>query len=229
MTLRHFDEAIFDRLACERVPVTRKDGKEYQFFCVSLPGLVGNKMFRGMIPVVYDSPEDVEAEYRLPCFAVVPSGMEAATNRMNGVRSIVSRLPAEGALAKTITRRDGVTASGWTAYEETPAPDPYDLSYEVKCRARKRGEQREMLQYLLKCFPKNLGIVYAKDSNGVEDSYTAHHEGVADSSEVTDVTERMFEASVSIRVEAEIDLLAQAEYPAVFAGVTLNFGVLEED
>lgn len=227
LTIRHFDEAIFDRLDCERVPVTRRDGVTLQFLCVNLPGVVGNKTFRGLIPVVFDSPEDVEADYRLPCFAVIPAGMEAASARMYGSTPIVSRLPTPDATQHTITRRDGVSVTGWSSYEETPAPDPYDISYEVKCRCRKRGEQREMLAYLLKCFPKNLGIVYAKDSNGEVGSFTAHHEGVTDSSEISDVTERMFEASVNIRVEAEIDLLAQEAYPAVFAGVTLNLSALE--
>lgn len=216
LTPRHFDEGVFRKIASELVEVDLSD-RRLSYYCVRIAGVDGPDRFGGMCPVIYRNPQELVADYMVPCFCVVPSAPEPDSARMMGVMDGV-RVPAAGAQARTITKMDGSTVSGFTAYEDFGISFPFNMTYEVECRAKKRGQDVLMFMHLLRKFPLNRGYVLVQHERDVR-SYTVFLEGTSDLTEVADVVNRTPGKSVSVRVEGELDIVSSVVSPSVFAGV----------
>jgi hypothetical protein len=224
ITPKHFDEGVFKRLGGELVEVVREDRK-LRCYAVRLKGVDGPPDFGGAIPIIHRFPQEVVADYLLPCFCLVPGVPESDDARMTGEMPS-ERRPADGAVARTVTRRDGTVETGYDRYETVPPAWPFSFPYEIEAHATLRGEERPMFLHLLRTFPKNRGWIAAADSSGEVRTYSAFLEGTGDLSEIQDILNRKPGKSVSVRVEGEISLFDASDDTSAFAGVTTSLSLL---
>jgi hypothetical protein len=223
ITSKHFDEAVFRKIGGELVDVVWPDGSR-RYYAARVVGVDGPDRFNGMIPVIYRNPEERVMDYLLPCFCVVPGAPDPDPARMQGAME-GTRAPASGAAVKTITRMSGEVVSGYDAYTTTSPAWPFNLPYEIECRGKKKGQERDMFLHLLKTFPLNRGFVVAT-VDGDSRSYSAFLDGTSDLTEIADVVNRVPGKSISIRVEGEIDLMEPSDSVSCFVGVTVTAHIM---
>jgi hypothetical protein len=123
-----------------------------------------------------------------------------------------SKVPGEGAneVASPIVNDP---RRSWDRVETKCQSEPVDIMYTISILARHRqgvGLRREVNEILKKVLAvyQVYGRVIVKDSLGDLRTYEAFREGISVLDDLSDVAGRMIGFAVTVRVEAEFDLVA---------------------
>lgn len=196
--LRDFDEGLVRTMGAELVEI-ELDNEIVQDYAIAIHGVTGPDKYKGMVPVIWQNPEDVYQEGLLPHVNISRSSVTPAMQRWfpGGYEY---RVPAS--TAHEVTAGNGV--KGPSALEFKPWAYPYDITYEVHIRARLRAQADMMLKQIGKKF-WSYGQIYLVDSEGAERGYYAFQESLDTLDEVADIADRMIGWTISLRCEAELD------------------------
>lgn len=153
------------------------------------------------VPVILNNPEQVYEKKTYPSLLIKrePFGQDRKRWGSYGQFDYVSGVPG--------TEQ---TVNGQTVYHKVeikPQAWPYTLNYTVTCFARYEYEAQTMMRQLLRSF-QPLGQINVTDSLGENRGYVFYNDSeVQDIGEFINVAERVHAYSISIRIEAEIDLV----------------------
>lgn len=223
--LRHFDQGVVDTLGA--VLLNMPNGQK--FYGVDVPGVTGSPTYpevpssapnvraRRYVPIKILTASSVYTPEIMPEIAIRPGEPTPDLERYQTAQKY--RWAARGSVKKTVTNSLGTSVSGFTQYEEREAPQPFDITYEFELRAKRRMDSIALLTYVLKIFPPRGGLIRLKDSAGEERTYEAFNEGVANLSELVGYGERMSAYTVTVRVEAELDLGVDEVQDAMTSGL----------
>jgi len=196
--LRNFDEGVVTTLGGELVLI-ELDGEQVQDYAVRINGVQGPEAWGGMVPVIFQNPEDVYQDGVMPHIAVSRTAITPAMNRWNPMGR-----------AYMVPAGDGETHRGSDGQqypkrvEIATYPYPYDISYDLHLRGRRRSEADLMLLHVGRYFFP-YGQVFLKDSEGDERGYYAFQESIDNLDEVAAIADRTLGHTLSLRVEAELD------------------------
>jgi len=175
---------------------------------VSVPGVDPPPGFPA-VPITFGDADDAFVNYLLPSIVVVREDVAPAMFRWHPGKEQY-RVPAVGSEFRTITGPGGQVKEGYTAYEAMPQAVPYDLSYSIHALHQRRGLRarqsgQALLMYLLHvCQP--YFTVFVTDTIGDRRIYFATAESLGSRDEVIDVADRTIGGTLSVTVEAELDL-----------------------
>lgn len=160
------------------------------------------------ILVTFAAPDDRVTAFTLPVIVIRRETVDPAENRWPS-HNLKYQAPAPGAVQVTV-QYGARTITGWSSYEEQVGAWPYDISYTISTLAQGRNCSREaqrMLKQVMRVFPPKAGCgVYVKDSLGTQRTYEAFSEGPDNLTEALDIVDRQAGFSISVRVQAELDL-----------------------
>jgi hypothetical protein len=173
------------------------------------------------VPITFNNPSGVYEDYVLPSIDVSRNDeFSIALNRFVPC-GLAYKAPATGASPETVTLPDGTEVNGYDNYETQQSAWPYDIVYTINIKAKYRRVARLILKKVLNIY-QAYGSVSVLDSLGDTRTYDVFNEGFSDTSEVLSIDERMASWSMTIRVEAEIDINDPVEYKAVTSLPTHN-------
>jgi len=196
--LEHFDVGIARTMGGELIDI-EFDGEVVQEYALRVDGVTGPKSYNGMVPIIFNAPEDAMQESLLPHVHIMRSSITPAMNRWHpGGREYYT--PA--AMAVPVVSSGGVT--GPSMLEQKEYAIPYDITYEVHLRARLRVQGDRMLRQVGRYFWA-YGQVFLLDSLGEERGYYAFQESLDNLDEIADIADRTMGHTISLRVEAELD------------------------
>lgn len=152
----------------------------------------------GNVRVIWANPEQVFQDFVMPAIVIRRDDISPALGRL-----MLGALQYSQGVSQAITV-GGV--GGFTHKETKPQAYPFDISYTVQSFARLQNQAVRMLSYVLRVYPPYCRVRVV-DSVGDERTYQGYMESIADLDEVTDAVEKMSAFSVSLRVEAELDLI----------------------
>lgn len=216
VTLRDFDQGIVETLGGRVV--------NSQYY-ITIDGVTPPAGEPG-IPVHFFFPEDQFANFRYPCFVVSRDDISIASTRLHPFLQQY-RAPAQTALPVQVSTPTGVKSY----YDRTAQRDqatPYDITYTVNMYNTLRGGSggkraaNAMLDYVLRVCPI-YGQVFVRDSLGDIRSYELFNEGIAALDDNAGISERTIMFAVTLRVEAEYDLLPEIEKKTVTQHPLANF------
>lgn len=199
--LRPFDEGIVVTLGAKIVD----DNYYLTLPSVSTPpGLPG-------IPVTFAYPEDVFEKHVIPAIIVRRDDISADMQRWHPGKEHW-KVPGEGSLQVGSPIPNDPRVS-WDRSETKYQSEPVDIMYTISILARHRqgiGLRREVNEILKKVLSvyQVYGRVIVKDSLGDSRTYEAFREGISVLDDLSDVAGRMVGFAVTVRVEAEFDLVA---------------------
>jgi hypothetical protein len=180
------------------------------------------------IPVTFSVPEDLFANQRLPMFVITRDDISVATSRFHFAAQKY-RAPAKTGLPVTVQTPNG-PKHGYTQMVDQWAATPYDITYTINAYHTLRGgfggkrAANKMLTHILQVFP-GFTQVYVKDSHGYWRTYEAFQEGVATFDDTPNISERIIQYGVTVRVEAEYDLSLPVVSPTVTKQPVANYTV----
>lgn len=198
--LRNFDEGLVVTIGGELINF-EIDGETVQEYALRVAGVTGPDAYRGMVPIIFQNPEDVYQRASLPHVVISRSGIQPAMNRWQpGARDYL--VPAEN--------------TGWVNVNGEQIPTiielkdpavPFDITYDLHIRARLRAQADLLLRQIGASMGHVLAysVLYLTDSEGEERSYEAFVESIDNLDEVADVSDRTIGHTISVRVEAELD------------------------
>jgi hypothetical protein len=184
------------------------------------------------IPVTFTSPEDLFANHRMPFFFITRDDISAATTRFHSLAQKY-RAPAKTSLPVSVQTPTGVR-HGYTEMVEQWAATPYDITYTINIYHTLRGGFRgkaaanKMLTHVLQVFP-SFTQVFVKDSLNEWRTYEAFQEGVTSFDDSPNISERLIQYAVTVRVAAEYDLSLPVTSPTVTSHPTAVFTVKRTD
>lgn len=194
------------------------DGEEVQDYAVQIPGVTGPDEYDGLVPVIFQEPEDVYQSGFLPHVAISRSAITPAMTRWHPAGKAY-QIPA--AVARMVTAQDG--SRGPSLNELKGYALPFDITYDLHMRGRLRGQANNMLQYIGR-FCWAYGVLYLTDSEGDERGYEAYVESIDNLDEVVEFSDRTLGFTLSIRVEGELDFSDPIVVPTMrSAGIGLDF------
>lgn len=208
VTIRDFDQGVIETLGATVHP----DNQYY----VNLPQMHEVQD----VPVVFNQPEQILVNHRLPVFAINRLDLEPDNARWHSVEQFEYR---EGIGNPEIV--DGVT--GYASYETKSQAWPFNIPYVISCYGRYEHEAQIMLRKMMRRFRPYCAI-FVRDSLNEIRSYTGFVEGaIANISETIDVADRVKAYSITVRVEAEIDLHDPFNLTDTLSGTISNVGILD--
>lgn len=152
------------------------------------------------VPIIFNNPEQIYESKIYPSFLITRTSIEPATQRWHSVGQLEYIAGVSG--TEEVIR--GV--SGFSKNETKVQAWPVDIFYDVSCFARYEHEAIPMVKTILRVF-KPYSRIKLLDSLGQERWYSAFAEsGVQDIGELADVADRLKAYTISVRVEAELDL-----------------------
>lgn len=175
------------------------DGETVQDYAVQIPGVTGPDEYDGLVPVIFQEPEDVYQTGFIPHIAISRSAITPAMQRWHPVGKAY-QIPA--AMAQTVTAQDGST--GPSLNELKGCALPFDITYDLHMRGRLRQQANNMLRYVGR-FHWAYGALYFRDSEGDERGYDAYVESIDNLDELVEFSDRTLGFTMSIRVEGELD------------------------
>jgi hypothetical protein len=196
--LEDFDLGLARTIGAKLTPI-ELDGEVTQVFAVDIPGVAGPDLYQGLVPVQMSEAEDVYADMVLPQIVIFRTAINPAMQRWfpGGYEY---QTPAKN--AQTVTAGNGV--QGPSLVERKDWTLPYDISYDIHIRCRRRFQADRILLYLQR-YVWAYGQIYLTDSEGDERGYYAFKESVDQLNELTDISDRSVGHTISLRVEAELD------------------------
>lgn len=224
VTLRDFDEGVFRTLRGAIV-----DRGWYINFATStaVPPAVAQlgakaEPARG-VPLIFYNPEDELSKYRAPFILARRTSIEPALQRFHPGQKQY-RVAGVGSVQRQVGTRTGPSST-----EELEQAEPYDISYDVVIVGKWRGvgentgqahQINDLLRYVLRCFKP--GSFLVRDSVGDIRQYEVFTESVSDNDDVLDIGDRSLGYSVTIRVQAELDILDPATESTIIIEPTIT-------
>jgi len=175
------------------------DGEEVQDYAVQIPNVTGPDEYDGLVPVIFQDPEDVFQTGYLPHIAVSRSSIAPAMQRWHPSGRAYQ---VAAKVAQTVTAQNGEI--GPTLNEYKGFAIPYDITYDIHMRGRLRQQANNMLRYIGSYYWA-YGNLYFIDNIGDERGYVAYQESIDNLDEVVEFSDRTIGFTISIRVEGELD------------------------
>lgn len=205
--ITNFDSAIVSGLGA--VPDTSNVNDP----CYKLSVAIGNSTIK--VPVYFSQPEPIFQKKVFP-FITITRDIVQARHRWMGVGQLEYRAGVSGT---SIILNSGV--SGFTQYQMKPQADPFDIAYTISIWDRYEKSALTILQKVLKAYPP-IGRLIVYDSLNLRRSYEYYLEGeIANLQEVIDPVTRARGYAITVRVEAELDLVEPYTSDSV-SGVSLE-------
>jgi len=215
----------FDRGVVETMGGVIVDGK---YYLVDVPGVLAPPGMPG-VPINFSFPEDTQDVYVFPMIVVTRQDISPAMNRYHpGTQQY--RVPAKGARPVEVKRYPNEAAlKGWNRMAERPAAIYYDIMYQVMVLGYRRGtpargNANALLEYFLAAYQPYTGV-YVIDSIGDRRLYFATTDAASPMDDAAVVGERIIGWSISMNVEAELDLNPELTYTTV-QSMALNLKVI---
>ena len=170
------------------------------------------------IPVHFQSPEDLFANFRYPAFVIMRDDISVASERLHSM-PLKYRAPARTAVPVSVSTPDG-QQNYYNRVAEKAGAVPYSITYSINVYHTLRGgfggkrAANTMLTYVLSTFP-SFSQVFVRDSLGMWRTYEAFQEGVVSFDDSPAILERMIQYTVTVRVAAEYDLSIVTTSPTV--------------
>lgn len=217
VSLRDFDQGVVSTMGAEVETWQSSTGDIYRNYFLNVDtaqGRVGRPGLPG-VPVVFAFPEDVFEKFDYPLIAVRRDDISPVMNRWHP-GTLQYRAPAGPANQVYLDPNPGNPASvevnGWDQVEQLQQAAPFDITYTVSILARSRGgmgqtnQANAILKALMKVYQPYtyLGVI---DSIGDFRSYECFMESISHLDEVPEVGDRVIGFTLTLRVEAELDLL----------------------
>ena len=202
-----FDRGVVTTIGGKLIDIQVDNGTR-KAYAVTVDGVKSKRpQYNGDVPVFFSFPEDVFQPYVLPCFVVKRGEPTPAFERSPWWGWI--RRPSEGAL-KFKVNVFGKEVEGYSSYDTAWKPVPFNMSYDVTVMGRTEHQAIGMLMHLLsKGFRPPYSSVEVYDSNGDRRLYDAGPISISDSSELSDVANRVISWIVNFEVQGELDLMGQ--------------------
>lgn len=217
--LRDFDRGVVETFGGQ---IVHAEDCEWNgnYFLLNVPGITPPPGMPG-VPVNFAFPEDTNDVFIFPSVVIVRDDISPATNRFHpGANQY--RVPANGALLVQ-AQWGNKTAIGYNKMAERGAAIPYDISYTIYIYAYRRGDTpgagqgiksnaNALLEHVLRWYQPYTAIdVY--DSVGDRRVYFANTESASSLDEAANIGERIIGWTVSMTVEAELDLTPELSHP----------------
>ena len=207
-----------------------------QEYAVVMAGVAGPTRFSGRVPVFFVAGSMPFQPKYFPCIVVRRTQLDPAFENgsqasgieyrkaADGASTVTATLPAGTVLTKRqlplVTSNDvnGIVLTGPDSWEVKPPATPFNIGYDIMLRTRGAGANREanlMFKQMLKiCTPRGFAIDVV-DSEGDTRGYDALLEGLAQTSDVLDLTARDVGWTLSVLVHGELDHFDPVDLPAV--------------
>jgi len=192
------------------------DDEEVQDYAVQIPGVTGPDQYDGLIPVIFQEPEDVFQEGFLPHISISRSAITPAMNRWHPVGKAYQ---VAASVAQQVVAQNG--SVGPSLNELKGYALPFDITYDIHMRSRLRGQANLMLKYMGR-YIWAYGNIFFTDNEGDERGYVAYLESIDNLDEVVEFSDRTIGFTMSIRVEGELDFSDPIVVPTMrAAGISL--------
>jgi len=174
------------------------------------------------VPITFNNPSGIYEDHVLPSIEVSRNDeFSVALNRWTPC-TLAYRAPATGAVAKQVTLPSGTVVDGYDKYETQQSAWPYDVIYTINIKAKYRRVAQEILSKIVRIY-QPYSLINVIDSLSETRTYSAYNEGFVDTSEILAIDDRIISWSLTLRVEAEIDMNDPVEHKAVFQLPEINF------
>ncbi len=197
--IRSFDEGVIKSLG--GVVRTSGDGKN-NFYVPITPGSCMTPGTSLDLPVIFGNPDPLFEKKTYPAFVVTRGSVTPALERWH----------SQGAMQEFYgVLGTEVVVDGKTRYnqvEQSPQAWPYDITYTIAVYSKYEYEAQTLLRHMMMKFPPRCHVSIV-DSLGDVRTYDAFVDSdISDLSEIVDISDRVKSYSLSLKVEAEIDLVA---------------------
>jgi len=193
------------------------DGEEVQDYAVQIPGVTGPDEYEGLVPVIFQEPEDVFQVGYLPHISISRSAITPAMQRWHpGGRAY----QVAAKVAQMVEGQNGQI--GPTLNELKGYALPFDITYDLHMRARLRQQANNMLRYLGQYYWAYSNL-YFTDNEGDERGYVAYQESIDNLDELVDFSDRTLGFTMSLRIEGELDFSDPIVVPTMrAAGISVG-------
>lgn len=215
--LRNFDQGVIETLGAENDPnaFVMVNGQRIPDPCFKLD-VNGTE-----VPVYFSQPEPVFKKKVFPFITVNRDDVTPVMSRWHGPGQLEHKVGASG----VVVLPNGVSGYGSSSLKFQAYP--YDISYTISCWDRYEASVQPILAKVLRALPP-IGRIMVKDSLNLSRSYEYYSEGsIANLQEVIDAATRARGYAITIRVEAELDLLDRITTNAV-TGIDLSLFVKKD-
>jgi len=196
--VENFDEGVALSLQGQLVDV-QLDGVTSQEYAVGIPGVVGPSYTGGMVPIIFENPDEAVGESKLPNINVMRTAIDPAFQRWHSGK-YAYRVPAPS--SKVVKGSHG--RRGPDLVEKKPYAFPFDLSYDVHCRAKLTTDGHKIFRHVGKHLWA-LGFVTVIDSEGAPRTYDIIQGSIGNLADLAEVGKRTLGHTVPIRVIGELD------------------------
>lgn len=221
ISLYHFDMGVIETLGAQMI-----DGA---FYLTNVKGMSVEAGQPG-VPIYFQISDDLYKTHKLPSIVIRRTTIAAALNRWHP-GTLQYRIPA-----KTAQQVEHNGIAGYSHYEEQQQAVPYDITYSIVIQARNRAgvssfqinHAEALRDYVWRIYQPR-SCVYVRDfTDKGEDKvhyrgYTVLADDISPESQVLEVTGRIIGYSMSITVQAHIDLNKAVIRPAVISSPTLSY------
>lgn len=215
--IRNFDQGIVETLGAEADPNAfhMVNGQKIPDPCYKLD--VDGKE----ISVYFSQPEPVFQKKVFPFITINRDDMTPAMSRWHGPGQLEHKVGASG----VVVLPNGV--SGYASSSMKYQAYPYDITYTISVWDRYESTVQTILAKVLRALPP-IGRILVKDSLNLLRTYEYYSEGsIANLQEVIDAATRARGYAITIRIEAELDLLDSITTNAV-TGIDLSLYVKKD-
>lgn len=175
------------------------DDEQVQDYAVQIPGVTGPDEYDGLVPVIFQEPEDVYQVGFIPHIAISRSAITPAMQRWHpGGRAY----QVAAKVAQMVEAQNGQI--GPTLNEVKGYALPFDITYDLHMRARLRQQANNMLRFIGR-FYWAYSNLYFIDNEGDERGYVAYQESVDNLDELVEFSDRTLGFTMSLRIEGELD------------------------
>lgn len=193
------------------------DDEEVQDYAVQIPGVHGPDEYDGLVPVIFQEPEDVYQVGFIPHVSISRSAITPAMQRWHPVGKAY-QVPSK--VAQQVTAQNGQI--GPSLNELKGFALPFDITYDLHMRARLRQQANLMLKYMGR-FIWAYGNIFFTDNEGDERGYVTYLESIDNLDELVEFSDRTLGFTMSIRVEAELDFSDPIVVPTMrAAGISVS-------
>lgn len=211
--IREFDEGVVRTMGATLQP--HPDGSGDGYFLSGIPGVCPPKGYPG-IPVIITQGDDAFGDYMMPLIAIRPEAPTHAPQRWHSMGAKQYRTAAAGALPRSVVVGD-TTLTGYDSYEDMPQAQPTDFTYEIRAIGRTKGgwfeglprdQASTLFMHLLKRYSHHNydTAVYVVDTVGDVRAYSCFLESMNNEVETSQLSDRVVQFSITIRVEGELDI-----------------------
>jgi len=219
--IEDFDEGMARSLGAELIDINL-DGESAKDYAVSVPTVVGPSFYGGMVPVIFENPDEALLESKLPHINIMRTAIDPALDRWHS-GGYAYRIPAP--TSKIVNGTHG--RSGPDLVEKKGFAYPYDITYDIHCRAKRQVDANALFRVVGRAFPPvgPTSMVTVTDTEGYPRTYDAVQTSVPNLAELAEVSRRIVGHTVSVRVMGELDFndpYVQKTAIGVFFSATSN-------